>query len=147
MTPRMLTGTYNGSTITFEEPAVIREGRLWSLEYLSGRELDSFFRAVTMEKDEIAAVAKNENVSFPFVEKLISSFANLNYENIEWSPSELYITNMNDVTAYDFLGELASNHERLSLDLPTIYARARKLYDLDESIPDVWVEHFLEKLS
>jgi len=147
MASQMLTGTYDSSSITFMEPAVIREGRLWSLENLSGRELDSFFTAITMGKDEFSAVAKNENVTFAFLKKLIQSFSNLTYENVTWSPSKTYISEMNDVTAYDFLEKLASNHEEFNLDLPTIYVRARKLYDLDESIPDAWVGHFLKKLS
>ena len=116
----------------------------WGYRNLEGGELDRHAHTFYMGEEEAAAVAENENVTWSILMAMFRYHWGVQDDDYSASsPRGIYVTQMNDVSAHLLLGRLIRDQPRVGGNESLMLARARRLYGVDESIPDEWVKRML----
>jgi len=111
----------------------------WSFRNIDGNPLHllSMVGSYTVAARKQAVL--NENFTWETVKHMMLVNTQLSIEQ-----KNEFIRDLNDtVVTRDFITELMKIRATAGLDLGIVAARARKLFNLDESIPDEWVEKML----
>jgi len=126
--------------------ADLRPATLWVLERFGAPVLHSVFamRNVRGDNELLQALFKNQ----PFdKENCTIALQSLNFfgawtivENgVTMNGAVAFVQNFDDAFFMEMAPALFAEHKRMRLSLPDLASRARKLYNLDESIPDEWI--------
>jgi hypothetical protein len=111
----------------------------WSFKHLSGRPLRSLTQVEPMNKITVMYAVLNENFTWDIVHHMLTQ-----NKAIKVDVKNTFVAELTDkVATREFIAQVMSIRKEANLDLAIIAGRARKAYDLDESVPDEWVERML----
>lgn len=108
----------------------------WSFEHLSGQPLRSLTQVEPLNKITVEYAVLNENFTWDIVRNMLA-------ENsaIKADVKNTFVAKITDkVATREFIAQVMCIREKAKLDLAIVAKRAREVYDLDESVPDQWVE-------
>jgi len=111
----------------------VRRASTWCFEHLEGNSLYDFYMG-HLEPSEslIISFASNENLNWDTVVAALTP--------LEREAAELFFEHLNNKTFKEFSILLFKDRRFLQVPLPTVANKARKVYDIDNSVPDEWIE-------
>jgi len=124
----------------------IRPATLWALKRFRGTVLHSviILRYIKADEELLAALMENkpldkETCTIALRGADFLHTATIEKDGIVIPANSYFVDSFSDTLFKEMTTTLFMEHERMGLPLSAIATRARKLYNLDENIPDEWV--------